>query len=83
MTVHEEKLKRILCEAIENRQSIRFYYESKSSGKKGWRIVEPYIIGTKRTGNVFLAGMPVEERIKSIDEGPQVIIFLKKLSRTK
>ena len=82
MTLHDEKLKRILCEAIENRQLIRFYYESKSSGKKKWRIVEPYMIGTKRTGNVFLAGMPVEVRTNLSTKGSQVIIFLKKLSRT-
>jgi hypothetical protein len=83
MTVHEEKLKRILCEAIENRQSIRFYHESRSSGKKGWRIVEPYIIGIKRTGNVFLAGMPVEERTKSIDERITGHYLLRKIEQNK
>lgn len=83
MTPHEEKLKKVLCEAIKNRQLIRFYYESESSGKKEWRTVEPYIIGIKHTGNVFLAALAIEERIKPIEERITGHYLLKKISEDK
>jgi hypothetical protein len=55
----------ILCKAIEQRRLVRFYYVSES-GKKGWRKVQPYIVGVKENGNTFLAALPLEELKKEI-----------------
>jgi hypothetical protein len=60
------QLVKIVSQAIDNRQLMRFYYESSSSGKKEWRTVEPYILAKKHNGNVFLAALPLEELKKNI-----------------
>ncbi len=56
MTQHETKLRQILCKAIRNHNTLRFYYES-SSGKY-WRKVDPYILAIKDkgAGNTFFTG---------------------------
>ena len=61
MTQKERGIKDVLCKAISKRNVIYFYYESEISGKKGWRTVEPYIVGIKPNDNIFLAALPVSE----------------------
>src|SRR5688572_9070570 len=51
-----------LCDLIKQRKLIRFYYESESSRKKEWRIIEPYIIAENLKGNLILVGLPIEKR---------------------
>lgn len=65
-----DKLIQILCTAIQQRKLIKFYYESVSSKKKGWRLVEPYILGIKDNGagNIFLAALPISERAKKLEQ---------------
>ncbi|MEO6730725.1 MAG: WYL domain-containing protein [Ferruginibacter sp.] len=64
----EKEISGVLCDAINKRKLIRFYYQSVTSGKKGWRTVEPYIIGVKENGNVFLAALPITELSKKIED---------------
>ena len=61
---------KLLCEIIDQRKLISFYYESKTSNKKEWRTVEPYIVGIKDkgAGNIFLAALPIEQLSKKIKE---------------
>jgi hypothetical protein len=66
MNKKREDIVRLLCDAINQRRLVRFYYESTSSGKKDWRIVEPYIVGIKDkgAGNTFLAALSISELSK-------------------
>jgi len=70
----------ILCDAIKKRSLIKFCYESTSTGK-GWRTVEPYIVGIKDNGagNIFIAALPIKELSKSITERELRHYLLKKL----
>jgi Fic family protein len=80
MKQKNEDVQAILCDAIRERRLVKFYYESDSSGKKEWRTVEPYIIGIKHTGNVFLAGLPVIEKSKPIEKRVTGHYSLKKIN---
>jgi Fic family protein len=80
MKQKNEDLKAILCNAIQQRQLVKFYYESDSSKKREWREVEPYILGIKHNGNVFLAGLPVSELPKSIGKRITGHYLLKKIN---
>jgi hypothetical protein len=69
---------RTIWGAIKNRRLIRFYYESISSKKKGFRIIEPYIIGIYKEGNknTYLSGLPYEDFKKGIrrtEQGQYII----------
>lgn len=76
----EEKVQKILCKSIQERKLLRFYYESESSGKKEWRIVQPYIVGIKESGNKFLAALPITELSKPIDKRVTGHYLLKKIN---
>jgi hypothetical protein len=54
----------IICMAIDNKLPLILYYESKSSGTKGWREVRPYLLGVNKKGNLELAAVPIEELSK-------------------
>ena len=79
----EEKIQKVLRKAILERKLIRFYYESESSGKKEWRVVEPYIVGIKETGNKFLAALPITELSKPLDKRVTGHYLLKKMDLKK
>lgn len=70
MTKKKTEITELLCNAIQQRKIIRFYYESSSSGKKEWRTVQPYIVGVKErgAGNRFLAALAITELSKKIDK---------------
>lgn len=63
-----KELLELLCQAIKHKSLITFYYESKSSGKKEWRIIEPYFVAINARGNLILVGLPLEERSKYVDK---------------
>jgi hypothetical protein len=57
---------RKLCKAIQEKRLVQFYYESKTSDKKEWRTVEPYLIGLrKKDGHIILSGwfIPTKEQL--------------------
>jgi hypothetical protein len=60
----DDKLVRILCQAIKERRLVRFYYLS-NSGEKAWRTVEPYMVINNK-GNITLIGLPTTELNKAI-----------------
>lgn len=64
----EKEILGVLCDAINKRKLIRFYYQSVTSGKKGWRTVQPYILGVKVNGKTFLAALPITELSKKIED---------------
>ena len=66
MDVKQKALIKKLCDLIKQRRLISFYYESKSSGKKEWRTIEPYIIAENLKGNLILVGLPIEQRTNAI-----------------
>lgn len=82
MKQKNDDVQAILCDAIRQRRLVKFYYESDSSGKKEWRTAEPYIIGIKHTGNVFLAALPVPEIPKPIEKRVTGHYSLKKINVT-
>lgn len=60
MSDKEEKILKIICDAISNRRLIQFKY------KKLTKVVEPYLIGThKKTGNIVLRAYSVSGQSKS------------------
>jgi len=81
--VNKLSISKILCEAIRDQRLIEFYYESKKSGKKEWRTVEPYIVGIydKGKGNAFLAGLPISEIAKEINARVIGQYLLSKIAR--
>src|SRR5258708_21243701 len=46
MTTHEQQLVDVICQAIQSRNLIRFWYKNITSGIQGWRIAEPYLVGS-------------------------------------
>jgi hypothetical protein len=80
-----QRIFKILCDAITTRRLVKFYYESVSSGKKEWRIVEPYILGVKNNGagNIFLAALPISERSKKMESRVTGHYLLEKLDVMK
>jgi hypothetical protein len=83
MEQRQEEMKEILCKAIKERRLIQFYYESEKSKKKEWRMVQPYIVGIKENGNVFLAALPVSELQKRIEDRITPHYLLKKININK
>ena len=75
----EEKVEELLCKAIEERRLLKFYYESEKSKKKEWRIAQPYNVGIKENGNVFLAALPISELRKKIQDCVTGHYWLKKM----
>ena len=57
-----------ICAAIKKGYLLHFYYESKSSRKKAWRTVRPYLLGTNKAGNLELAALPTDELSKPINK---------------
>lgn len=70
MAAKRQDILNVLCDAISQKRLIKFYYESASSNKKEWRVVEPYIVAIKDKGegNVFLAALPTTELSKRIED---------------
>lgn len=61
----EKRLKKDkLCEAIQNRQKIRFMYKGHP------RIVEPHLLGVKQNGRLVLSAWFVKGYTKSRHEPP-------------
>jgi Fic family protein len=53
--------------AITALSQIKFHYES-TSKKEEWRIAQPYILGVKANGNIFLAALEEDELDKPKDD---------------
>jgi len=51
--------------------------------KKEWRIVQPYIIGINKKGNIFLAALPISELKKKIEDRITPHYLLKKIDISK
>jgi hypothetical protein len=83
MEQKSEELKDILCKAIKEQGLVKFYYESDKSKRKEWRIVEPYILGIKENGNIFLAALPTEELGKNIKNRSLGHFLLNKIDLTR
>ena len=85
MNTQRENIIDVLCNAIDKRRLIKFYYESNSSKKKEWRIIEPYIVGVKDkgAGNVFVTGLPKAELSKNIADRITGHYLIDKLDITK
>jgi hypothetical protein len=58
----------VLCNAIKNRNLLKFYYESDSSKRKDWRIIKPYMIWPNSNNNLSLAGEPLDFRVNKKGE---------------
>ena len=47
-----EDITNTLCNAINEKKLVKFYYDDKYSDVTGWRVVEPHLVGDlKSTGN--------------------------------
>jgi hypothetical protein len=71
MNKHQTKFVKIICQAIQERKIVKFYYESKSGNYE--RKVEPYILAVKDKGkgNIFFTGYAYpsrERRTKSTND---------------
>jgi hypothetical protein len=84
LSTHEQDVVKLLCQIINRRQIITFYYESKN-GNKGWRKVEPYLVALddKGAGPSFLCALPVEELDKEIGIRYTGHYFLEKIDLDK
>jgi hypothetical protein len=61
----EKRLKKdMLCEAVQNRQKIRFMYKGHP------RVVEPHLLGLKQNGRLVLSAWFVRGYTKSRHEPP-------------
>ena len=46
--------------AIENHQTARIYYEGDETLARGWRWVEPYVLGLSKAGNLILRAYQIQ-----------------------
>src|SRR4051812_4441832 len=84
MTSSENEIYKVICsKAIKRCKKIKFYYES--SGGNYLRTVEPYLIGIKENGNVYVTGYeyPSKERQKERNNYGQGQWLLNRMSLNK
>jgi hypothetical protein len=75
---------RKLCKAIQERRLVQFYYESKTSDKKDWRTVEPYLVGIrKQDGHMVLSGwfIPTDEQLNDKQRAMQKLYLIDRIDK--
>jgi hypothetical protein len=84
MTSNENEVYKVICsKAIKRCKKIKFYY--KSSGGNYFRTVEPYLIGIRENGKVYVTGYeyPSKERQKKRNDYGQGQWLLNRISLNK
>ncbi len=77
---------RKLCKAIQEKRLVQFYYESKTSDKKEWRTVEPYLVGVrKQDSHIILSGwfIPTEEQLSENQQATQKQYLIERIDTDK
>ena len=75
---------RKLCKAIQEKRLVQFYYESKTSDKKEWRTVEPYLIGLrKKDGHLILSGwfVPNKDQLNEKQQPMQKLYLIERIDK--
>jgi hypothetical protein len=75
---------RKLCKAIQEKRLVQFYYESKTSDKKEWRIVEPYLVALrKKDGHIILSGwfVPTKEQLRENQQADQKQYLIERIDK--
>jgi len=72
----------LLCKIIKQRRLIKFYYESDTSGRKGWRTVRPYMVIPIGV-NIQVVGTPVGEINKILNKRQPGHYLISKLIKEK
>ena len=73
---------KLLCKIIKQKNLIKFYYESGTSGRKGWRTIRPYML-IPIGANIQVVGTPVEELNKILSKRQPGHYLISKLSKKK
>ena len=56
MTSKETQMATAICQFVQSKTVIQFYYQDASTDNNDWRVVEPHLIGILRTtGNAVLS----------------------------
>ena len=84
MTPHEQQIIDTLCLAIQGKNVVRFWYEN-VSGRKEWRIVEPYLVGAFPQKHIQLSAwlLPTPEQILAGQQDGWRSYILKKISEVQ
>ena len=82
--IKQATIVRKICKAIQEKRLVKFYYESKTSDKKEWRTVEPYLIGIrKQDGHMVLSGwfIPTNEQLRRNQQEMQKLYLIDRIQK--